>query len=85
MSITDLLLLVFGVLFIMGMIVYYILEWKYDEKLYQEEKKRKNLEAEKLNRVDELQDRIEDLLEKFEDMNENMEYLFKKIHQMERS
>ena len=44
-SFTDLLMLVFGVLVFVGMIVSYVFDWKHDEKLYQEEKKRKNLEA----------------------------------------
>ena len=84
MSFTDFLCLVFGVLFIVGMIVSGIHDWKQDEKLYQEEKKRKNLEAAKLNSVEELQEQIVDLLENIDNMNENMEYLLKRIDEIER-
>lgn len=74
MSFTDLLLLIFGVLFILGMIVSYIHDWKQDEKVYQEEKKRKNIEAAKLNSVEELQEEVEDLMDRVTNLCEVFEY-----------
>ena len=80
MSFTELLLLIFGVLFILGMIVSYIHDWKQDEKLYQEEKKRKNIEAAKLNSVEELKEEVEEMMDRATNLCEYFEY-YKSKHE----
>lgn len=81
-SFTDFLMLVFGILFIVGMIVSGIHDWKQDDKIYQEEKKRKNIEAAKLNCYKNLNDQIVDLKECIDDLNNRMDQLFDEINDM---